>query len=267
MKPFYEMLRKTTGFSEYPQLMRFVAPLNDHFGINHFWVYRITDDGNYSYFGTHAAWNEYCFEHSLHQSFSCLRHPSHLTAGINLMKFSPYSDFHNVLQAASNKFKIHFNLNIIEKIPNGVEAFGFATRFDDLHAEERLINELSVLRHFMRVFKERYKKLFFLLHDNPINLPSHFGSKFFELPKKALLPLERGIFLRKIGCDSYFELTPREMDIVPFLAQGYPSSYISMQLKLSVRTVENYISNIKNKLECKNKIELIQKAQELLKLL
>lgn len=263
MKNFQEMLRKITSSPHHNQMMRYAAPLNDHFGINHLWYYKITNTGCYSYLGTHSAWSEFCFDASMVSSFPCLRHPNTLKSGIHLMKAAEDSGYQNVVKTAWEKFHVNFNINLIQKVPEGIEAFGFATRFNDCHADERLLNELPLLCHFTKEFRKNHKKLFQLLDDNQVNLTSEFGNVFYERPKDLAFSGSRDEFLRKMGLESMLKLTPREFDVLKYLAHGYPASYIANELQLSPRTIENYIVTIKCKLTCFSKVELIKKAREI----
>lgn len=263
MGSFSEMLRKVTSSPCHDQMQRSVAPLNDHFGINHFWYYRITYSGHYSYLGTHSAWNEFCFDKALLSNFPCLRHPEALQNGINLMKASDDLEYKRVLGIAWDKFNINFNINLLNRISDGIEAFGFATRFNDPYAEQKLLNELPLLRSFIKMFRTKNRQLFQLLDDNQVCLPAVFGSVFYERPKTFVSPLDRDKFLRKMGFEDYLFLTEREKDVLKYLSSGYPAAYIAQQLQLSCRTVENYILTIKCKLSCKSKVELIRKANEI----
>jgi len=263
MKPFYNMLKIVTSSYYHDQIQRFVAPLNDLLGINHFWYYKITSSGHYVYLGSHSSWNEYCFDKSMISNFSCLRHPSLIPSGINLMQACPVGKYKQVLDAAWDKFQINFNINLTKKIPEGIEAFGFASRFNDPYAEQRLLNELPLLHHFTKMFRTKFSKLFRMIDEHPIDLPSQFGSVFYENSREPVIPIKRDQFLRKIGLESILTLTPREIDVAKWIANGYPASYIAQQLQLNKRTVENYIVAIKDKLSCSSKVELIQKAQEI----
>lgn len=256
----HEMFRKVTSSPYHDDMLRSTQPLSDHFGINHFWYYRICNDGNFCALGTHLKWIEYCLEMSFEKHFPCLRHPDALEGGISLMKNSPDIGYKNVLQVAWNKFSINFSLNLLQKIPEGIEAFGFATSIAGLKADEKLLNELPLLRQFTKIFRQRQQKLFDLLYDNQFNIASHLGSIFYERPKTVALPQGREEFLRKIGFEWIFLLTPRERDILKLIAHGYPSSYIANDLRLSQRTVENYTATIKEKLGIRSKPALIQKA-------
>jgi len=111
--------------------------------------------------------------------------------------------------------------------------------------------------------KLKHVKLFHLLEENVVDLSANIGEIFHERPKGVILPFERVRFLRELGCHSLLDLTPREKDILKLLANGFPSSYIKEELRLGIRTVENYIAAIKSKLSCRSKVELIKKAQEI----
>lgn len=263
MNPFQKMLRETTSSIYYDKMVRFVLPLYDHFGINHFWYYQITYQGHYSYVGTHQAWNEFCFDNSMLNHFTCLRHPDLVQKGVSLMKTTTNQEYKKVLNTAWEKFKINFNINLVTRSFNGIEAFGFATCFNDPHAEERLINHLPLLRGFIKAFKTNQKKLLQVLENNQVDLSTEFGQQFYECPKMLTLPFERDKFLKTMGFELFLSLTSREKDVLKFISTGYPASYIAEQLQLSKKTVENYLSTIKCKLACSSKTELIKKTQDI----
>jgi DNA-binding NarL/FixJ family response regulator len=55
-------------------------------------------------------------------------------------------------------------------------------------------------------------------------------------------------------------LTSREREVLQLLAEGLPNREIAKQLNISVKTVETHRSNMMNKLDVKNKTELIKYA-------
>ncbi|WP_396426719.1 response regulator transcription factor [Lederbergia sp. NSJ-179] len=57
-------------------------------------------------------------------------------------------------------------------------------------------------------------------------------------------------------------LTEREQQILQLSAEGKTAKEIGTELFLSSRTVRNYMSEVLQKLEAKNKIEAIARAQE-----
>lgn len=263
MNEFQKMLQKVTASPYFDQMRRSVTPLYDHLSVNHFWYYRISNTGNYSFIGSNIPWSEYCFNSNLLKSFTCLRHPSLLRTGLFLMKNETDPASQNIIDTAWTKFQINFNINLVAKTSDGIEAFGFGTRFNDSKSDERIINQLPLLRVFIKNFRDKHSRLFKLLEENQVNLTTSFGETFYEQPKGFTLPFSHEDFLLKIGCGAFLSLATREKEVLNYIADGYPATYIAQQLGLSSRTVENYIVNIKNKLTCNSKVALIQKAKDI----
>lgn len=61
---------------------------------------------------------------------------------------------------------------------------------------------------------------------------------------------------------SFPELTPREQEILIFVAQGLTNSAIAEQLVLSPKTIRNHVSNIFGKLQVASRSEAIIKARD-----
>lgn len=57
-----------------------------------------------------------------------------------------------------------------------------------------------------------------------------------------------------------FQLTTRECECVFLLIRGKTAKEIAGLLSLSSRTVESYLENIKHKMDCRNKAEILMKA-------
>jgi len=57
-------------------------------------------------------------------------------------------------------------------------------------------------------------------------------------------------------------LTQREMDCIVLIVQGKTIVAIAAELALSPRTVEFYLHNIKSKLRCRTKAQLIEKIMQ-----
>jgi DNA-binding CsgD family transcriptional regulator len=55
-------------------------------------------------------------------------------------------------------------------------------------------------------------------------------------------------------------LTPRQQDCLFFLLRGLSSKQIAAALKLSVRTIENYLEQLKAKFHCRSKADLYEAA-------
>ena len=56
------------------------------------------------------------------------------------------------------------------------------------------------------------------------------------------------------------ELTAREEEVLRLIAQGYSNKEISSQLKIAVKTVESHKANLMQKLELRNRTEIVRYA-------
>ncbi|MBN1220112.1 MAG: response regulator transcription factor [Anaerolineae bacterium] len=56
--------------------------------------------------------------------------------------------------------------------------------------------------------------------------------------------------------------TPREIDVLRFIAQGYTNRQTAEALHISVRTVESHRANLMGKLGLKTRVELVRYARE-----
>jgi two-component system response regulator NreC len=58
------------------------------------------------------------------------------------------------------------------------------------------------------------------------------------------------------------QLTPREIDVLRLIAQGYTNRQAAEILSISVRTVETHRANIMGKLDAQGRVDLVRYAQE-----
>jgi two-component system, NarL family, response regulator NreC len=56
--------------------------------------------------------------------------------------------------------------------------------------------------------------------------------------------------------------TPREIDVLRFIAQGYTNRQTAETLNISVRTVESHRANLMDKLGLRSRVELVRYAKE-----
>ena len=263
MNDFYNAYKNVISSPLYDPMIKMAGLLKDHLGVNHFWYYKITQEGQYSYFGTHRGWNEYCLEHDLIRHCPNIRHPSTQPLGIHFISAGAPPEAKNLLTLAWEKFRVNFNFNLVTGNSQRIESFGFASHFNDPWADQRLLNELPLLRHFTETLLKRHRHFFQMLDEASVNAAANLGSQFFERPKIHSAAKDRTSLIRELGFGDILSLAPREKDILKYLLNGYPASYIAQELGLSKKTVENYIATLKDKLACNTKLELIQKAKEI----
>jgi DNA-binding CsgD family transcriptional regulator len=263
MNKFIESFNRITSLYDFSKMLRYCAPLYDIFGVNYFWYFRVTHSGDYSYIGTHADWSEWSFEHDMVKNFPLLRNPDTLSEGIHFMNRTVRVGHEIPVNVAWEKFKVHLAISLVKKIDCGVEVFGFGTKTNDPQAELALLNELPLLRLFIKNFREKFKKSIEYAHENPVNLISHLGPIFEETNGTKLSEEKRMQFLKAVGLGSLLTLSKRENEVFLLIHEGYSCTQIAEILLLSSRTVEKFICSIKDKLSCDSKGQIIQMANSL----
>ncbi len=76
-------------------------------------------------------------------------------------------------------------------------------------------------------------------------------------------PPEKSLFLKEIRAKLPIKLSKREKECLSAYLDDFRMQDVAYKLGLSVRTVEFYLTNIKNKLDCSDKAELLKKGYEL----
>ncbi len=75
--------------------------------------------------------------------------------------------------------------------------------------------------------------------------------------------MESDVKTSRITDTAYGRLTPREQQVMRFLAEGFSTKEIAKKLFISPKTVENHRANIMNKLDIHSTLELIRYAARL----
>ena len=57
-------------------------------------------------------------------------------------------------------------------------------------------------------------------------------------------------------------LTPREIDVLRLIAQGYTNRQMAEKMNISIRTVEGYRANVMSKLGLQGRVELVSYARK-----
>ena len=258
MTTFEEMTRAVTcRFSD--RIAKACKPLLSAFSLSHFGYCKITNDGNFSYLGSHVGWSEYFAAEKLYIDFPYYRHPKYFKDGISLQRSIQNKPFMNILDQAKNKFNIHHSLVTLQKIPGGMEGFCFASNSPDPSQIPLMLNELPLLQLFIKKFREENQVLFSLLEETQVNLHDLIGDRFHEnIPVMPQLNARKE-FLQKLGVLN--PLTPGEIEIMKLLLDGYSAGKIAPRVFLAERTIEHKIDRIKEKLLCSSRVELIQKGR------
>jgi DNA-binding CsgD family transcriptional regulator len=123
----------------------------------------------------------------------------------------------------------------------------------------RFVQEIPLLKLFIKNFQKELLPSFAVLKDNEVDIGAILGPKFNKL--EIIPPDHRDALVKQFGIELPNPLTLREQEVMKELLYGYSASQIGDTLFLSKRTVEHHLERIKDKLNVISKSDLIQKAQ------
>ena len=256
---FIEMQRILSA-KLHQKIKKLTTPLIDHFGLNEFYHYRLSNTGHYVNVGLNCEWEEFYFSNPSHLIMTpYFRHPKFFKSGVSFMKETPDLEFEKLVTFGREQFQINLSSHITKKTKDGLSAYGFGLNTQDLQQHFNLANSLPLLHLFIEKFDEEMKPFESLLEDTQVDMASLMGSKFYEPPTSILKESSfLDPFLQQLGLKHSSPLTAREIDVIQHLLNGNSASLIADHLCLSSRTVEHHIERIKDKFDCFTKADLIK---------
>lgn len=262
MSSFREILRKVScRFND--EIQKACNPLFEALNLNQFLYYKIKSNGSFTFLGNYADWYEYFESEQFHINYPYFRDPKYQKSGIVLLKEVQDSLLEPSFNAGRDKFNLNISLKVMHKTDDCIESFGFSSSSANERQTAILLNAVPLFRLFVKKFREENRALFSRLEDTQTNIAKLIGPSFYE--RSSVMPELPGsnFLLGSIGIEAKNCLTPHEVAVTRLMLKGYSASQIGRQLFRSKRTIEHRIEKIKDKLLCRSKRELMQKAQEL----
>lgn len=264
MSSLYDMVEKSGKHQR--NLLKICEPLFMTFGINYFVHQSVSKDGHFNFVGTFPDFlHHYCNE----KMYICnpfITRFDQLKSGIYLYDSVNDNNFQKTMDLAKEKYDLHHSIVIIEKDQNRCREWVFGVPKGRNHVQSLLINQQPLLKRFNQFFDEEMGSLIKETEKNPFDLVANCSfnaQKTKVAPEIQLEHFKRINFLSNIKVPKSMlsnpKLSKREIECLKCYVKGMSATEIADELLLSSRTIESYIENIKNKLSCYKKSELIHK--------
>lgn len=231
------------------EVKQICQPLFEHTHISYFSHFRYYFDGHALGIGSDADLIEYTCHNQLY-----LRHQ-------DLLDFPEF----NVLQSHQSPrnqlvcdfikvdhillYRIH-HANYFE-----MSAFGSPQPVNELI--DFYLNRLAILRLFARYFKDKAAHLIEKVEKKPIFLEKFDQGNITGKTKLAYSQELRDAVHGDILLED-FSLSPREAQCMKLVAEGHSTKEIAKLIDLSPNTVQFYINNLKEKVNCRKVAEIIK---------
>lgn len=250
------------------KIRQVTRPLRDRFQIQYFTYHRIDNTGKYTVLVDRPDWAEHYVEEKFYLEDPYLGHPDIYKSGFCFFENHGSEKYRDkVLKDAKEIFNLDQSVILIEKNVNSVEFFGFSGNKAGCSLDKLCLNHPWVLKSFAGHFKKELHHILSQMEEETGLLPHLKGSSFYS--KQLIHPdihsttlLE---YLKDLGKESEMikigRLSGREKQCMQLLLKGKSAKETAAFLKLSHRTIEFYFENIKNKLTCSSKQEILSLAK------
>lgn len=242
----------------------------ERFGIKHFTYLKKFCDGSEINLSNSAKWLEdyYCL--SLFKTSLFEFNPDQYKSGMIIW---PKESKLHVFAHGREYFDSDNGITLIESGPDYCEFYFFSSSKNNYNIINFYINNLDILKRFILYFKEQSHDLIKkseknrIITQNILQYRPHNEEKILDsvLSQSEIQELKfafnqetsiknQNSIVRKL---EKYQLTEREIDVINYLTKGKTAKQTARYLIISNRTVEKHLENIKKKLGCENKMQIL----------
>lgn len=238
------------------------------FGIHHFTYLKQFNNGSKISLSNKPKWIEDYYNLNLYQSSLFENNFAPCESSFNVW-FGDYDL--DVYKHGKLYYNTMHSISIIESQSDSCEFYLFSTTPDNEQAIHYLNNHREILYHFILFLKDRGTLLFksaennkIILQEKKIKSPQilNFNNQKMEEHRKLFFlttPIRHFYLNQKEFQDT--KLSQREVDCIYYLIQNKTALETAELMNISRRTVESYIENVKVKLSCENKVDIVKKLK------
>lgn len=239
------------------------APLKTHLGLDSFCYTKIKRDDSFLQISTHPDQTQQYYYSKIYLNNPFMNAASSYQEGIYLLRDVSLVEYQSMLDNC-NKIGMDFHLRIVEKTPTETHQFLYGTSGKNINFLKIYNYHKSLFKVFNSYFLKEMNACMKNTDNYYVSLANIMGNRYrsFNLnqDKKNITDLKLQ-FLRDIG-KNVPKFSTQEKKCISFLLTGMTCKEIAHILKLSTRTVEHYVENLKNRFDCANKSELIKFLSE-----
>lgn len=231
--------RKFPAFSLGAEINQLAQPLFNSINANYFDYNRIYPNNGFLSLASDTHWLEHFFKQHYKIGTAIVQ------SGIHLWDYYYYQ---KPIQVAKEAFNHAHGITIIYKRQNYIEYIDIAA--SNIHREivSIYLNNFNLIEAFIQDFIEKAAPLISLAEAELVKLPSDVTENITN----DLLQPDDCYLLQK------FKLTRREYQCLENYFKGSTAKETARILNLSYRTVEEHFNNLKRKLNCQHKRDLLK---------
>lgn len=239
-----------------------ITPLLRDNSIGVFEFARVYDNGSCSIFSNEPTLVPYLFTSGIHITV-------HVPKTLVKRKFwylIPQNDerYQPGVRHFREHYKVRTLVDFIDRHPGFYDMFVFCHRQENDTATNFFLNNRDSLEQFSFEFRDRISDLLKSVKNYPLMLPDHMLPNIKGLDSNED-PYDRNLdhVLNNLSkgwteLSAMHSLSPREKECIKHLMLGQTAKTTAATMGLSPRTVEYYLENVKSKLGCEKKTDIVR---------
>ncbi|HXH55598.1 MAG TPA: helix-turn-helix domain-containing protein [Gammaproteobacteria bacterium] len=252
-------------------------PMKQYLGITAAGYINSNQNGEIASLFSNYKWVEKYIEQNYFKQDPGMVHPDNMENGFTFVTASNDKDYKDSLLKGAIEFNFHHGFCYVEKTSSDFTLFYFATDKANNKMVNKIVNEASMVKKLIRNLNKQVTSEFKDLQDNKVDIFKIKGDLF--LKQKGIVFNEQHETQQKIQIlknegligDNYFnlevlDLTRQEINCLRVYMEDYNIKNVARNLKIALTTATSHIENIKQKLNCSNKQELLKTADILVAL-
>lgn len=218
--------------------------------INHLNYIQKNNDGTVFYLCTNPNWLTHYYNEA-YPSVGAFEHNESLS-NFKYVLWSSLDSGDKILHDSKNLIGIEHGITIIDKMENGYGYYNFGSNNNDKLILSKYISNLDLLNKFKTYFKFEAKNILNDSKKYSFILPAVPGGRI-TLSSGIVQESQKSNYEKLyIDKENNLFLTSRETECMEWYLKGKTSSEVALIMKISKRTVEAHVENVKLKLKCKN---------------
>lgn len=232
-------------------------PLAHYFGITHFGFIRIYENGKMLRMANKPTWTRTYFEKGYYNDMDLysMRDVPQNESRLLLLTGEPQGEHFTTL---CKEFQIWNALGMYEKFEKYSDFWFFSSSPNNTEVINFYLNKVDVLKSFSLFFKEKFSQ------ELKENDPSKLISTQVKIRESALVEKHKvqslfsNLNINSYKLDDNISVSKREFECLFYLVQGRTMKEIARFMNLSSRTIEFHLNNVKKKLNCNKKSQVIE---------
>jgi DNA-binding CsgD family transcriptional regulator len=233
-------------------------------GIRYFTYMRNYPNNTQIYLSNTSEWVSAYYQHKLYESSQFQLAPESYRSG----KFIwPVQSNLPVYQYAREYLKSDNGITIIKRGDKYTEFYFFSSSSENKSIVNIYLNNMEILEKFVLYFDDRAEKILAKAEKSKVVLPLQlYGQAQGEVEVNStasdiITSITEEMKIRKyrIKDDRYqnIKISSRELECILLYNKGKTAKETARKLNISQRTVETYFENVKNKLGCHSKSQVL----------